>query len=120
MALDVKYVGDWKVMEDGGTLNKDTILRITQKGFDVTSGMNQVFSQVALNSDGTVTVTMPVGFIVFVDADNAVMTTYKPQRLERVSGTGPGSGSGSGSSDTPMALILGLAIVGLFAFNDVF
>ena len=91
MALDAKFTGDWKVVEDGTTIKKDTILQITQKGFDLTYGTNQIFSQVALNGDGTVTVTMPLGFIVFEDADNAIMTTYKQQRLERVSGTGPGS-----------------------------
>ena len=120
MALDAKYTGDWRVMEDGTSIKRDTILRITQKGFDLTYGTNQVFSQIALNGDGTVTATMPLGSIVFEDADHAVITTSKPQRLEKVSGPGPGSGSGSGSSDTSMALILGLVIVGLFALNDIF
>ena len=118
MALDAKYTGDWRVMEDGTSIKQDTILRITQKGFDLTYGTNQVFSQITLNGDGTVTATMPLGSILFEDADHAVITTYKPQRLEKVSGSG--SGSGSGSSDTSMALILGLVIVGLFALNDIF
>ena len=123
MALDAKFTGDWRVMEDGASIKKDTILRITQKGFDLDYGTyktQQVFSQIALNGDGTVTATMPLGSILFEDADHAVITTYKPQRLEKVSGPGPGSGSGSGSSDTSMALILGLVIVGLFALNDIF
>ena len=120
--LDAKYTGAWKVAEDGTTLKKDTILQITPTGFDLSYGTHQTFSQVDTNPDGTVTATMPVGNIMFVDDASAIITTYKPQRLERAGPTpGPGTGTGSEKSgDTGMALILGLVLVGLFAFNDVF
>ncbi len=119
--LDAKYTGAWKVAEDGTTLKKDTILQITPKGYDLSYyGTHQTFSKVETNPDGTVTATMPVGNILFADADSAIITTYKPQRLERA-GPSPSPGTGSEKSgDTGMALILGLVLVGLFAFNDIF
>jgi hypothetical protein len=130
MSLDAKYVGDWTVTDFKKTASfaKGDIFTVSDSNIvskitHVTPAtmLREKFNAITLQADGTTEVTTPTGTIVFFD-DKAEYTTGTFQ-LELKKGTAPGPGTGTGSEksgDTGMALILGLVLVGLFAFNDIF
>jgi hypothetical protein len=128
MALDAKYVGDYEVMDfkKAANFTKGDIFTVSDS--NIVSKIVQAtpppilrdkFNTIVLKGDGTTEVTTPTGKIVFLD-DKAEYTTGTFQlELKKVTAPSPGTGSEK-SGDTGMALILGLVLVGLFAFNDIF
>jgi hypothetical protein len=132
MALDPKFRGDWTVKDVRKTAafaigdiltvsDSDIVTKRTSAPGPHTPYMDK-FTGVVLKSDGTTEVTTARGTIVFNDEHSALYTTTTGQLdLEKGAAPGPSPGTGSEKSgDTGMALILGLVLVGLFAFNDVF
>ena len=130
MALDAKFLGDWTVKDVKKTAAFAIGDILTVSDSDIATKKTSLpgpslpytdkFTTIALQSDGTTKVTTARGTIVFNDEHSALYTTTTGQ-LDLEKGTAPGTGTGSEKSgDTGMALILGLVLVGLFAFNDIF
>ncbi len=128
MSLDAKFFGDYEVTDFKKTASfaKGDILTVSDS--NIVSKITHVtpppilrdkFNNIVLKGDGTTEVTTIQGKIIF-DGDNAEYTTGTFQlELKKVTAPSPGTGSEK-SGDTGMALILGLVLVGLFAFNDIF
>ena len=132
MALYPKFFGDWTVKDvkktpafaigDILTVSDSNIVTKTTSVPGSSSPYTDKFTNVALQSDGATLVTTAKGTILFNDEHSALYTTGTGQLdLVRAAAPSPSPGTGSEKSgDTGMALILGLVLVGLFAFNDIF
>ena len=124
--IDPKYQGVW-VFEDDEVAPKDSTIEFKESTFDRHhGGTHGSYSSLTVNVNSVVLDT-PIGEIVLRDDQSGAITekTGTPPKVGVINQKGKPNPSksdskGDKSDNTAMALILGLAIVGLFGFNKVF
>jgi len=126
--IDAKYQGVWEAMDVGPVLTKGAKIHLHGANYQVDGGTHGVYTGFNENSGKTgITVETAIGsFKLKEDGTGTVTDPTKAvsQTLQRIGAIPPpkesGDSKGDKSDNTAMALILGLAIVGLFGFNKVF
>jgi hypothetical protein len=124
--LDPNYHGSWEC-EDDDIYPKGTLIEIRKSTYEVkvSGDPHGSYSNMTVDTD-KVDLETTIGVITLRRDGSGAITEKTPSTrttvLKNKGKVNPSKSDSKGgkSDDTPMMLILGLAIVGLFGFNKVF
>ena len=124
--IDPKYQGEWEVTEKGSALTEGAKIHLHKSTYQVDGGSHGPYTGVNESSAKTaITIDTAIGSIDLKEDGTGTLTDNTKATVQTLNRNGAipppkGSGDSKESDNTAMALILGLAIVGLFGFNKVF